>query len=89
MKVHIRVEYHSLRQVGVLNVHDSSLNMLKELTDHQNIQAHEMNEQLNSTMKANFLQGFNMIQQEDVSKDPRPSPLLLRNQTTCSRHLRN
>ena len=34
MNIFMRTKYHALRQVGKLSVADSSLNMLKELTDH-------------------------------------------------------
>ena len=74
MKVHMCAEYHSLRQVGALSVHDSSLRMLRELTHHQHFLVHEMNEQLNTTMKENFLQDFNTIQQENDNKDPHIAP---------------
>ena len=57
----MRTEYHVLHQVGVPGAADSLLNTLKELTEYQNVLAHEMNQQLNTTIQAIFLQAFNMI----------------------------
>ena len=65
----MHVEYHALRQLCPLGVADSSLNMLKQLTDHQNVLAYKINQQLNTTMQANFLQAFNMIQDESDNEE--------------------
>ena len=72
MKIHMRAEYHALRQVGALTVADSSLNMMKQLTEQQNTLAQEMHTELNNTMQANFLQAFNMIEKKSEETIPAP-----------------
>ena len=57
----MRTEYHTLRQVGALAIRDSELsqsNMLQQLAAHQDKLAHEMNDRLAATMKANLMQAF-------------------------------
>ena len=33
-KIHLREEYHALHQAGELKIIDSSVNMLKDITEH-------------------------------------------------------
>ena len=64
-KNHLRTEYHALRRVGALTVHDSSLNanMLRDITEHQNMLSSNLGEQLGTTLQANFTQALSVLQQ--------------------------
>ena len=48
-KIHMREEYHALKEVGALTIEDSSIaqaNMIKEVTDHQERMTQDLKESL-------------------------------------------
>ena len=80
LKIHLRTEYHALRRVGALTVHESSLNanMLRDITEHQNMLSSNLGEQLGATLQANFTQALSVLRQntdhtddDDENVDPR------------------
>ena len=54
-KTHLRTEFHALRKVEALTVKYSNINILRDLTEHQNQLSANLGEHLSTTMKANFL----------------------------------
>ena len=53
-KIHLRTEFHALRKVGALTIKDSNINILRDLTEHQNQLSANLSEHPSTTMKANF-----------------------------------
>ena len=72
--IHMRTEFHALRQVGALTIQDSSLNMIRDLTTTMNQRSDELNEQLNATMKANFMEAYKVINENRVDANTPPPP---------------
>ena len=79
-QTHLRNEFYALRQVGALKIENSSLNMLKDIINHQNQLSDNLGAQLNATMKANFMEAFKLLQTDmlnDENTRPQPSALNL------------
>ena len=60
-KVHLRTEFHALRRVGALTIQNSSINMLRDITTHQDQLSANLGEQLNATMQANFAAALDVL----------------------------
>ena len=75
-KLHLRTEYHALRQVGALTIRDSNINLLQDMTTHQNTLSTALGEQLNASMKHNFEQALNLLKREAGNGEHVPPPVL-------------
>ena len=74
-KTHLRKEFHALRQVGGLTMKDSSLNMLQDITNHMNQQSADLEEKINASLKANFMEAFQVLK-DNTTPDENTSPPL-------------
>lgn len=75
-KLHLRTEYHSLRQVGALTIHDSNINLLQDMTNHQNTLFTALGEKLQASTKHNFEQALNLLKREAGNEENDPPPAL-------------
>ena len=72
MKTFMRKEYNDLDAVGGLTVANSSINMVKELKEHQEFLANNMKESLKQEF-AETIQALNLTNEEE-NMDPNPPP---------------
>ena len=71
-KVNLRAEFHALRRVNALTIHDSNINMLRDMTNHHNSLSTALGEQLNELMKRNFEQVLNLLKGEYGNEEAPP-----------------
>lgn len=84
----MRTEYHALRRVGALAVQESNLNanILRIITDHQNMFSSNLGEQIGETMQANFTRALSVLKEttdrtsNEENVDPRQNTI--NNQTS-------
>lgn len=80
-QTHMRTEIHALHQVIALAIEDSSIHMLKDVTEQMNQRSNELGNQLNAMMKVNFMEMFKLLKTETPNNKNAPPPQALNMQS--------
>ena len=73
-KLHLRTEFHALRQVNALTIRDSNINLLQDMTNHQTTLSTALGEQLQASMQHNFEQALSLLRNEAGNEENVPPP---------------